>query len=265
MRKDMAEIWGALMIPWAIHIPKKQVCNVNSFRDTMRNILLSLACSGLRVHLRVLRGGRGPRPPPYYDEIHPTKSYHTACPCRAPSYHPGPAWPTLPQGWQAAVVLTFIRADLNTDLTDSESVKPPKLHATSQGARLLPGAGKSRDWCGLYYLIPNPGQGPFRAPESFIALTQTCPQGPLNPSEGRIVWASSILTSGSVPLGLGSFHSPICYRDLHPSEGRSGVGYLSYLTLDGPLVPREFFWPHCPAMRFKPIREAGLVWAFYLI
>ncbi|GBN20206.1 hypothetical protein AVEN_149937-1 [Araneus ventricosus] len=27
------------MIPWAIHIPKNQVCNVNSFRDIMKNVL----------------------------------------------------------------------------------------------------------------------------------------------------------------------------------------------------------------------------------
>ncbi|GBM96833.1 hypothetical protein AVEN_61-1 [Araneus ventricosus] len=39
MRKDMAKIWGALMIPWAIHIPKNQVCNVNSFPDIMKNVL----------------------------------------------------------------------------------------------------------------------------------------------------------------------------------------------------------------------------------
>ncbi|GBO17344.1 hypothetical protein AVEN_269909-1 [Araneus ventricosus] len=39
MRKDVAKIWGASMIPWAIHIPKNQICNVNSFRDIMRNVL----------------------------------------------------------------------------------------------------------------------------------------------------------------------------------------------------------------------------------
>ncbi|GBM39204.1 hypothetical protein AVEN_46333-1 [Araneus ventricosus] len=39
MRKDMAKIWGASLIPWVIHIPKNQVCNVNSFRDIMKNIL----------------------------------------------------------------------------------------------------------------------------------------------------------------------------------------------------------------------------------
>ncbi|GBM88293.1 hypothetical protein AVEN_2104-1 [Araneus ventricosus] len=39
MLKDMAKIWGASMIPWVIHIPKNQICNVNSFRDIMKNVL----------------------------------------------------------------------------------------------------------------------------------------------------------------------------------------------------------------------------------
>ncbi|GBM96422.1 hypothetical protein AVEN_63943-1 [Araneus ventricosus] len=39
MLKDMAKIWDASMVPWAIHIPKNQVCNVNSFRDIMKNVL----------------------------------------------------------------------------------------------------------------------------------------------------------------------------------------------------------------------------------
>ncbi|GBN70832.1 hypothetical protein AVEN_80757-1 [Araneus ventricosus] len=39
MRKDMAKIWGTSMIPWANHISKNQVCNVNSFRDMMKNVL----------------------------------------------------------------------------------------------------------------------------------------------------------------------------------------------------------------------------------
>ncbi|GBL65309.1 hypothetical protein AVEN_82969-1 [Araneus ventricosus] len=42
MLKDMAKIWGASMVPWAILIPKNQVCNVNSFRDIMKNVLLML-------------------------------------------------------------------------------------------------------------------------------------------------------------------------------------------------------------------------------
>ncbi|GBO35806.1 hypothetical protein AVEN_239047-1 [Araneus ventricosus] len=39
MLKDMAKIWRASKIPWSIHIPKNQVCNVNSFRDIMKNVL----------------------------------------------------------------------------------------------------------------------------------------------------------------------------------------------------------------------------------
>ncbi|GBM54687.1 hypothetical protein AVEN_121564-1 [Araneus ventricosus] len=39
MLKDMAKIWGASMVPWAIHIPKNQICNVNSIRDIMKNVL----------------------------------------------------------------------------------------------------------------------------------------------------------------------------------------------------------------------------------
>ncbi|GBM49536.1 hypothetical protein AVEN_108773-1 [Araneus ventricosus] len=39
MRKDMVKIWSASMIPRAIHIPTNQVCNVNSFRDIMKNVL----------------------------------------------------------------------------------------------------------------------------------------------------------------------------------------------------------------------------------
>ncbi|GBN79796.1 hypothetical protein AVEN_211625-1 [Araneus ventricosus] len=39
MRKDIAKIWGASMVPWAILISRNQVCNVNSFRDIMKNVL----------------------------------------------------------------------------------------------------------------------------------------------------------------------------------------------------------------------------------
>ncbi|GBN40795.1 hypothetical protein AVEN_36775-1 [Araneus ventricosus] len=39
MLKDMAKIWGASKIPWSIHVPKNQVCNVISFRDIMKNVL----------------------------------------------------------------------------------------------------------------------------------------------------------------------------------------------------------------------------------
>ncbi|GBM53158.1 hypothetical protein AVEN_90409-1 [Araneus ventricosus] len=42
MRKDMVKIWGASMAPWAILIPKNQVCNVNSFRDIMKKVLRML-------------------------------------------------------------------------------------------------------------------------------------------------------------------------------------------------------------------------------
>ncbi|GBN32361.1 hypothetical protein AVEN_57047-1 [Araneus ventricosus] len=42
MRKDMFKIWGASMAPWAILMPKNQVCNVNNFRDIMKNVLRML-------------------------------------------------------------------------------------------------------------------------------------------------------------------------------------------------------------------------------
>ncbi|GBM03857.1 hypothetical protein AVEN_231322-1 [Araneus ventricosus] len=43
MYSACAKIWlkyeDASMIPWAIHIPKNQVCNDNSFPDIMKNVL----------------------------------------------------------------------------------------------------------------------------------------------------------------------------------------------------------------------------------
>ncbi|GBN81576.1 hypothetical protein AVEN_205506-1 [Araneus ventricosus] len=37
--KTWLKYGGVSMIPWAIHIPKYQACNVNSFRDIMKNVL----------------------------------------------------------------------------------------------------------------------------------------------------------------------------------------------------------------------------------
>ncbi|GBM94441.1 hypothetical protein AVEN_144283-1 [Araneus ventricosus] len=58
MRKDMYKIWGASMAPWAtILMPKNQVCNVNNFRDIMKNVL---RISKIWPKYGVLRWSHGP-------------------------------------------------------------------------------------------------------------------------------------------------------------------------------------------------------------